>query len=187
MQLRVTILNLGNLAAQAFGGLIAAGILANMEDKVGIRAWRWLFIIEGALTVALGIGAVFILPDYPHTTAWITERERFIAERRLTLDIGESDETEDKSAFQGLKLALVDPKVWLLGLTYHATIMGLSVSFQTTPLHGQRLSNCSKSVCFLLPHNHPSIGLWYHHNSPSHCTSLDLVLFDLSTERLACG
>ncbi|KAK7222939.1 hypothetical protein V2G26_010942 [Clonostachys chloroleuca] len=129
MQLRVTILNLGNLAAQAFGGLIAAGILANMEDKVGIRAWRWLFIIEGALTVALGIGAVFILPDYPHTTAWITERERFIAERRLTLDIGESDETEDKSAFQGLKLALVDPKVWLLGLTYHATIMGLSFVF----------------------------------------------------------
>ncbi|CAH0028714.1 unnamed protein product, partial [Clonostachys rhizophaga] len=117
------------LSPQAFGGLIAAGILANMEDKAGIRAWRWLFIIEGVLTVALGIGAVFILPDYPHTTAWITERERFIAERRLTLDIGESDETEDKSAFQGLKLALVDPKVWLLGLTYHATIMGLSFVF----------------------------------------------------------
>lgn len=46
MQLRVTILNAGNLAAQAFGGLIAAGILDGMEGKAGIRAWRWLFIIE---------------------------------------------------------------------------------------------------------------------------------------------
>lgn len=45
MQLRVTIINAGNLAAQAFGGLIAAGILGDMDGKGGIRAWRWLFIV----------------------------------------------------------------------------------------------------------------------------------------------
>lgn len=42
MQLRVTLMNCGNLAAQAFGGLIAAGVLGNMDGKSGIRAWRWL-------------------------------------------------------------------------------------------------------------------------------------------------
>ncbi|KAJ4999120.1 hypothetical protein K4K48_004533 [Colletotrichum sp. SAR 10_66] len=68
MQLRVTILNSGNLAAQGFGGLIAAGILADMEGAAGIRAWRWLFIVEGAVTVALAGVALFILPDYPKTT-----------------------------------------------------------------------------------------------------------------------
>jgi MFS family permease len=45
MQLRVALINAGNLAAQAFGGLIAAGILADMDDAGGIRAWRWLFIV----------------------------------------------------------------------------------------------------------------------------------------------
>lgn len=50
MQLRVTIINAGNLAAQAFGGLIAAGILGDMDGKGGIRAWRWLFIVTHAYT-----------------------------------------------------------------------------------------------------------------------------------------
>lgn len=59
MAFRVTLLNAGNLLAQAFGGLIAAGVLNNMEGKAGIRAWRWLFIIEGAATVL--IGYVFLL------------------------------------------------------------------------------------------------------------------------------
>lgn len=47
MQLRVAVINAGNLAAQAFGGLIAAGILAGMDGTGGIRAWRWLFIVSG--------------------------------------------------------------------------------------------------------------------------------------------
>lgn len=73
MQLRVTILNLGNLAAQGFGGLIAAGILADMEGASGVRAWRWLFIIEGVITVFLGISALSLLPDYPKSTPWLSE------------------------------------------------------------------------------------------------------------------
>lgn len=52
MQLRVTLLNVRNLVAQAFGSLIAAGILGGMEGVVGLRAWRWLFILEGVITVA---------------------------------------------------------------------------------------------------------------------------------------
>jgi hypothetical protein len=43
----------GNLAAQAFGGLIEAGVLGDMDGKRGIRAWGWLFIIEGVLTIFL--------------------------------------------------------------------------------------------------------------------------------------
>ncbi|KAI0470084.1 major facilitator superfamily transporter [Xylariaceae sp. FL0804] len=129
MQLRVTLLNAGNLAAQAFGGLIAAGILADMEGKAGLRAWRWLFIIEGAATIACGIVAAFILPDYPASTTWLSEHEKSIAMRRLALDAGVAEAAENESALHGLKLAVLDPKVWLLGLTYHATIMALSFSY----------------------------------------------------------
>lgn len=127
MQLRVTILNGGNLAAQAFGGLIAAGILTNMEGTGGLRAWRWLFIIEGAITIVCAAIAVFILPEYPQTTSWLSDREKLIAQKRLAIDAGVAEATEDESALHGLKLAVTDPKVWLLGITYHATIMALSV------------------------------------------------------------
>ncbi|ETN40837.1 uncharacterized protein HMPREF1541_05117 [Cyphellophora europaea CBS 101466] len=132
MQLRVTILNAGNLSAQAFGGLIAAGILSGMEGDLGLRSWRWLFIVEGAVTIAFAAIAVFILPDYPATTSWLSVEEKQIAQGRLALDAGLAADDftgEDISAFTGLKMAVKDPKTWLLGLTYHATIMGLSFVF----------------------------------------------------------
>ncbi|KAK6366323.1 hypothetical protein LTS17_010829 [Exophiala oligosperma] len=132
MQLRVTLLNAGNLAAQAFGGLIAAGILSNMQGDAGLAAWRWLFIIEGVLTIAIAGIAVFVLPDYPSTTRWLSTEEKRIAEGRLAIDAGLSaQETggEELTSVQGLLLAVKDIKVWLLGITYHATIMGLSFVF----------------------------------------------------------
>ncbi|KAF7190329.1 MFS transporter prlL [Pseudocercospora fuligena] len=129
MQLRVTLINAGNLAAQAFGGLIAAGILGDMEGVRGIRAWRWLFIIEGILTVGIAFIAYPILPDYPATTRWLSARLSTIAQARLAKDVGIVDTDHSMTAFQGLKLALVDPKVWLMAATYFLTIMGLSFSF----------------------------------------------------------
>lgn len=130
MTKRVTILNAGNLAAQAFGGLIAAGVLSDMQGDRGIAAWRWLFIIEGALTVFIAILTVWILPDYPESTRWLSDVERFIAQKRLVDDVGVADNDEANEGFtHGFKLAIADIKVWMLGFTYLLTIMGLSFSF----------------------------------------------------------
>ncbi|KAK4547325.1 hypothetical protein LTR36_000981 [Oleoguttula mirabilis] len=120
MQLRVTNINAGNLAAQAFGGLIAARILGDMDGAQGIAAWRWLFI-QPWLTPSC--------PNWPATTRWLSEQERTIAQARLAKDIGVADDDEPMSAFQGFKLAVTDPKVWFLAATYFLTIMGLSFSF----------------------------------------------------------
>jgi hypothetical protein len=117
MRLRVTLINAGNLAAQAFGDLIAAGVLGDMDGKRGIRAWRWLFIIEDILTIFPAIMALPVLPDYPSTTKWSTGKEQAIADNRLNGDAGISDdENPDMNFFHGLKLAVMDPKVWLLAL-----------------------------------------------------------------------
>ncbi|KAL2865542.1 permease of the major facilitator superfamily [Aspergillus lucknowensis] len=132
MQLRVTLLNVGNLVAQAFGGLIAAGILTRMEGTAGIRAWRWLFILEGVITIACAAIAAFILPDYPSTTSWLTSREKMIAQHRLDLDVGADTDATNATvndSLRGLKEAVADPKVWLLGISYHCTIMGLCFSY----------------------------------------------------------
>lgn len=127
MQYRVALMNAGNLLAQAFGGLIAAGVLGNMEGKAGIRAWRWLFIIEGSLTVFFALLSSLALPDYPSTTKWFSEKESYIAEKRLVDDAGVADEDDvGQGTWHGIKLAVTDAKVWLLAVTYLATIMGLS-------------------------------------------------------------
>ncbi|KAK5652836.1 hypothetical protein OQA88_9502 [Cercophora sp. LCS_1] len=67
----------------AFGSLIAGGVMKNLEGARGIRGWRWLYIVEGIVTVFASVVAMFVLLDYPATSPRLTERERRIAVRRL--------------------------------------------------------------------------------------------------------
>lgn len=87
-----------------------------MDGLHGLRAWRWLFIIEGTITIGVAAASYFILPNFPRTTKWLTEQERELAVWRLEEDIGEDDwvDSEQQSFFQGAKLALLDPKMWIL-------------------------------------------------------------------------
>lgn len=69
--------------ASATGGVIAGGIVQTMANRAGLRAWQWLFVIEGLIAVAIGLAGFMMVPNYPHqTTSWITEHER-----KATLDI----------------------------------------------------------------------------------------------------
>ena len=87
-----------------------------MDGAKGLRAWRWLFIIEGAATIAIACGAYFVLPNFPRTTKWLTEEERALAVWRLEEDIGEDDwvSSEDQTFWQGAVMAFSDPKTYIL-------------------------------------------------------------------------
>ncbi|RPD58876.1 MFS general substrate transporter [Lentinus tigrinus ALCF2SS1-7] len=115
----------GLMISSAFGSFVAAGILSNMEGDLGIRAWRWLYYIEGAITVTVGLVAVLILPDYPHNTRWLTPAQRRLAQVRLAEDAGEADEdSKTDSAFHGLIMAVKDPKVPLFAIMSCAGLLG---------------------------------------------------------------
>ncbi|KAL6310523.1 MFS general substrate transporter [Sparassis latifolia] len=112
----------GLLISNAFGGLLAAGILSGMQGKLGIAAWRW----HGAISISIGIVAIFILPDYPHNTRWLTASQLRLARVRLAEDVGEADEdSAQESAMVGLKLALKDPKVHIFAIMNCAQLLGL--------------------------------------------------------------
>ena len=49
----------------AFSGLIAYGVQIDLDGVGGRRNWQWLFIIEGALAVGVGIIVILLLPPYP--------------------------------------------------------------------------------------------------------------------------
>jgi MFS family permease len=106
----------GALISGAFSGLIAAGITAHMDGLRGLRAWKWMFIIEGAITICIAFMAYFILPNFPRSTTWLTEEERQLAVWRLDEDIGEDDwvDSQHQSFKVGLKLAFSDIKTYVL-------------------------------------------------------------------------
>jgi len=82
---RVAIFFSAATVAGAFSGLLAAAI-ANM-DGVGNKAgWAWIFILEGSVTVVLGIVSFWIIQDFPDTARFLTEAERAFVVRRLQDD-----------------------------------------------------------------------------------------------------
>ncbi|KAF2816652.1 pantothenate transporter liz1 [Mytilinidion resinicola] len=128
--LRTAILYSGSLVSGAFGGLITAGITSNMDGTKGLRAWRWVFIIEGVITVVIAAASFFILPNFPRTTTWLTEEERQLAVWRLQEDIGEDDwvNSEQQSFFHGMKLAFLDIKTWILMIMLLGFVSSASVT-----------------------------------------------------------
>lgn len=91
-------------------------------------AGRWLFIIEGSITVAIAITGALVLPDYPATTKWLTDEEREYAQWRLLEDAGEADVAGAASIRDGVLMALKDPRLYLFTLLQHISL--LSQSFQ---------------------------------------------------------
>ncbi|KAF2715665.1 pantothenate transporter liz1 [Pleomassaria siparia CBS 279.74] len=128
--LRTAVLYSGSLVSGAFGGLVTAGITSNMDGTKGLRAWRWVFILEGIITVVIALSAFIVLPNFPRTTTWLTEEERQLAVYRLQEDVGEDDwtDSESQSFFYGLRLALVDVKTWVLMVLLLANVSSASVT-----------------------------------------------------------
>ena len=50
-----------------------------------------LTVIEGVITIALGIVVAFVLPDFPHTWRLLTPEMKAVAIRRMALDAREAD------------------------------------------------------------------------------------------------
>ncbi|PKS12450.1 hypothetical protein jhhlp_000656 [Lomentospora prolificans] len=80
-------------ATYIIAAFLAFGIL-HMRDIRGWEGWRWLFVLEGALTAVIGILSWFYLPPSPTQTAswfrgkdgWFTEREEVIMVNRVLRD-----------------------------------------------------------------------------------------------------
>ncbi|KAL4964238.1 major facilitator superfamily domain-containing protein [Aspergillus stella-maris] len=61
--------------AGAFSGILAWAI-AKMDGVANYAGWRWIFILEGILTVLVGAIAPFTMYDFPETANFLTDEER---------------------------------------------------------------------------------------------------------------
>jgi MFS transporter, ACS family, pantothenate transporter len=54
--------------ASMFSGYLQAGLYGSMNGRHGLAGWRWLFIMDGVISVPVAIWGLFGLPDHPHNT-----------------------------------------------------------------------------------------------------------------------
>ncbi|KAF2655464.1 retrograde regulation protein 2 [Lophiostoma macrostomum CBS 122681] len=120
----------GYTLSSAFGGLIAAGIVDGMEGLGGYPSWRWIFILEGALTIVLAFAGYYLLPNYPSNTMWLSEEERALAVWRLDRELdGQTDEAQKSTVIDGFKMAVSDLKVYLLVFIQTAAVVSMSFTY----------------------------------------------------------
>jgi MFS transporter, ACS family, tartrate transporter len=93
---------------------------------LGLRGWRWLFILEGIPAIVFGVITLFYLTDWPRQATWLDEEQR-----DWIIDALEKEKVAKKKARSyTIWQALAERDVILLTCSYFcATTGGYGVAF----------------------------------------------------------
>lgn len=133
-QFRMSMLYCAAAISGAFSGLLAAGI-AEMSGVGGYRGWRWIFILEGILTIALGVASFWLLPDSPsHSSGWLDQDQikylnNLYLKYRAGPQVQQDDAPEERGASPQKKgdkrriliSVLTDWQIYLQGMIFMAS------------------------------------------------------------------
>ena len=111
----------------AFGGLFAYGLL-QLDGRAGLEGWRWLFIVEGILSIAIA-GLLWAgMPDNAASAWFLSDDDKKLMVLRYEKHVRYMalNETFDKSE---IWRTLKDPKIYISGLIqFLGDIMSLGTS-----------------------------------------------------------
>ncbi|KAL1994478.1 hypothetical protein VTN49DRAFT_1948 [Thermomyces lanuginosus] len=102
---RISFFYCASALSGAFSGLLAAAI-AQMDGIGGVEGWRWIFILEGIATVAIGVACFLLLIDTPALSKrWLEPDE--IRYLELSMFIKQGGAFHDESGFRWKDLRMV--------------------------------------------------------------------------------
>lgn len=156
---RARIIGLFSLAGpvSTFLGSPVSGALLDLTGVGGMTGWQWLFILEAAPAVILGVATLFILHDRPSDAKWLPADEQAWLVRKLQADQAQVKAAPKMPWWQ----ALVSVDVWVLGLLYTgATVSTYGMSLWLPLIvksHG--LTNIQTGFVSALPFGAAAIGM----------------------------
>ncbi|KAH3675555.1 hypothetical protein WICMUC_002644 [Wickerhamomyces mucosus] len=82
---RIFMLDATGSVASMFAGYIQTGVYTNLNGKYGIPGWKWVFIIDGIISMPVAVLGFFCLPDFPENSRapWLTKKDRQFALARV--------------------------------------------------------------------------------------------------------
>jgi MFS transporter, ACS family, tartrate transporter len=97
-----------------------SGLLLALDGALGLRGYKWLFIVEAAPSILLGVAVFFLLPRGPAEAKWLKPDELGWLSSTLAAEREELERAHKPSLAQ----ALMDRRVLLLCLVYFSVCVG---------------------------------------------------------------
>ncbi|KAL2372501.1 phthalate transporter [Blastomyces gilchristii SLH14081] len=154
VQKRYSIFYLIGCVAAALSGILAFGF-SQMSGIQGMLGWRWIFIMQGLLTIVVAIVTYIFLVDFPDKAykawAFLNQDECAFIIRRLNKDRGDAD-AEPFTIKRFLRPAL-DLKIWGFGMIFFCltTVTYAIAYFLPIILHDNMGFSVSESQCLVAP------------------------------------
>ncbi|GMK56054.1 hypothetical protein CspeluHIS016_0211100 [Cutaneotrichosporon spelunceum] len=97
--------------------------LSHMDGIAGRNGWRWIFIIEGVVTIVIGLLGYLLIVDFPDRAKFLTEEEREIVLLRIERDRADSE--ADPMTWAKFVQYLLTPKLWLFSYFFCSAAVGV--------------------------------------------------------------
>jgi ACS family tartrate transporter-like MFS transporter len=127
------------LSSVFMGGL--AGALLNLQGRLGLAGWQWLFLAEGLPAVILSVIFLAYLPNTPAEAKWLTAEERDWLIDRLRADNSAIGERHSEGALR----AILNPRVWQLGIYLLCIYIGFYAFSFSAPVLIQQATGLSNT------------------------------------------
>lgn len=144
---------------QIFTSLLAFGIL-RMRGVAGLAGWRWLFIIEGIITLLIGLWSFYaMVPSAVQTKTkwrpkgWFTDREEKIVVNRVLRDDPSKGDMNNRQSltFKQVGRSLLDYDLWpiyLIGLVVYIPL-GTVTPYMTLTMKSLGFSTFDVNLLFI--------------------------------------
>ncbi|KAK0223546.1 MFS general substrate transporter [Armillaria fumosa] len=93
---RACIFHTASAIGPMFSGFLQTAAYNGLNGVHGLAGWRWLFIIDGIITIPIALLGYLIMPDLPHNTKpsiFYTEQQLVLARKRMD-EIGRKPPTK---------------------------------------------------------------------------------------------
>lgn len=127
---RVTALSFTAIpVATMIGAPLSGWIMRHFDTTGGMAGWQWMFLLEGAPAVVLGVIAFFWLEDRPDSANWLAPQEK----ARLVETLAQ-EQASRRAALsdngRGALAALRDPRVYVAAfVSFCAYILASTIGF----------------------------------------------------------
>lgn len=130
--------------ALAIGGPVSGAIMG-MDGLLGLSGWRWLFLLEGAPPILMGVAVYLWLPARPADARWLDDEEKSALQSRL-----DEERLQPRKSADHVWKDIVTVPVIVLALSYFCVVATVNTIGVWTPQIVKEMMGTDPSKTFLI-------------------------------------